>query len=514
MARAFFVFGGVAAVWLAYLLFRQSFTIGWGELWFAFVYWALLAYLVLPRLQRILTHIYVPEYFIGRARTTDGLLGDPINIALLGAEGQLHHVMTAAGWVRADDLSATSGWRIVRSTVLRRSYPAAPVSPLLLFGRLQDFAYQQQVDGSPGKRHHVRFWKCPDGWMLPGGHRADWLAAGTYDRSVGLSLFTLQVTHKIAADTDAERDHVVATAASADPAVTVTVINNFSTGYHARNGGGDAIVTDGNLPVIDLGAVQTPGVASPVLTTDSRDTRPAVTTVAAILVLARAAAAAGSVVTLLQHWDTLLAARTGGVDSGTWAVGLWALIGAIVVFALVEVAVAWQVFLGRNGARVLAMSLSCVAVVVQMVDVATGGTDLTFRSGLPGLCLDILLLLALSSEGALVYARRPRTRRKRVAGRPPAVAPGDVRSYPRIMAPQQDEVSPCPVTRGEVDHDAYAAKDSFWRELHIGSPARRALVDANILSLNDLRAADLDAVARLHGMGPKALTILRAALVA
>lgn len=27
---------------------------------------------------------------------------------------------------------------------------------------------------------------------------------------------------------------------------------NFSTGYHARNGGGDSIRTDGNLPVIDV----------------------------------------------------------------------------------------------------------------------------------------------------------------------------------------------------------------------------------------------------------------------
>lgn len=40
------------------------------------------------------------------------------------------------------------------------------------FGRQQDFAYQQEVDGSPEKRHHVRFWRCPDGWLLPGGRRS------------------------------------------------------------------------------------------------------------------------------------------------------------------------------------------------------------------------------------------------------------------------------------------------------------------------------------------------------
>ena len=47
----------------------------WGILLLVF-FWGLLAYLVLPRLHRILTSIYVPDYFIGRTRTSDGLLGD------------------------------------------------------------------------------------------------------------------------------------------------------------------------------------------------------------------------------------------------------------------------------------------------------------------------------------------------------------------------------------------------------------------------------------------------------
>ena len=132
----------------------------------------------------------MPGYFIGRARTSDGLLGDPINLAVLGHEAQVHRVMTQAGWTRADDLSLTSGLQIVRSTLRRRSYVEAPVSPLLLFDRQQDFAYQQEVSGSPVKRHHVRFWRTPEGWQLPGGYAVDWLAAATYDRSVGLSLFT------------------------------------------------------------------------------------------------------------------------------------------------------------------------------------------------------------------------------------------------------------------------------------------------------------------------------------
>ncbi|MET0955116.1 MAG: LssY C-terminal domain-containing protein [Cryobacterium sp.] len=255
----FFVLAGFSSVWLAVLLATESLGLGWGLLWFAVLFWALLAYLVLPRLHRILTRLYVPNYFIGRTRTSDGLLGDPVNLALNGSAAQVHAALAAAGWTRADDVTVASSLRIVSSTVRRRSYLQAPVSPLLLFDRVQDFAYQQEVENNPAKRHHVRFWRCPDGWMLPGGHRVDWVAAGTFDRAVGLSLFTLQVTHKIDEHTDIERDHVVASIRQAVPETRIVLIRDFATGYHSRNGGGDNIQTDGDLPVIDLRAMPLPG---------------------------------------------------------------------------------------------------------------------------------------------------------------------------------------------------------------------------------------------------------------
>ena len=248
----FFIFAGIAAIWLAWLLLTESFQIGWWGIVIVILFWGLLAYLVLPRIHRVLTTIYVPDYFIGRARTSDGLLGDPINLALLGDAEQLHQAMLAAAWTRADPVTVRSSLRIVTSTVTRRSYDEAPVSPLFLFGRMQDFAYQQEVIGNPAKRHHVRFWRTPDGWLLPGGERVDWLAAGTFDRAVGFSLFTLQITHKIDADTDVERDHIVGTVLAHNEAARLRVLPDFSTGYHSRNGGGDTIRTDGDLPILNL----------------------------------------------------------------------------------------------------------------------------------------------------------------------------------------------------------------------------------------------------------------------
>ncbi|MGL3807273.1 LssY C-terminal domain-containing protein [Paeniglutamicibacter sp. R2-26] len=412
--HVFFVLGGTATIWLAYLLVGESFTLGWGQLWFPLVFWAFVAYLLLPRLHRILTQIYVPGYFIGRARTSDGLLGDPVNLALLGTESQVHAAMRGAGWTMAEPVAFASGLRIAKATILRRSYPQAPVSPLYLFGRQQDFAYQQEVDSSPGKRHHVRFWQCPEGWLLPGGRRVDWLAAGTYDRSVGFSLFTLQVTHKIEANTDVERDHIVSSVASAEPAAAVTVIEDFSTGYHSRNGGGDSISTDGDLPVIDLRNLRTAAGAPP--TAPLRGTgMPAPTVVGAALVVARAAVALLLVPVLLAISTAPAAPTVDGAVAGPEATrtALFVVAGVVLAFGLGELLLAWGILAGSSRARVAAMWLSTASIIIQAADVATGVSRITLTTGLAALACDVLILLALSSSRAGTYARGSRRGRAR-----------------------------------------------------------------------------------------------------
>jgi len=171
--RIFFGLGTIAAIWLAYALVQVNDRLTWWTVVALVVFWLVLAYLALPRLNRILATIYVPDYFIGRTRTSDGLLGDPLNLAVRGTAEQLATVMKRAGWTLADPVDLSSSAKIVAATLARRSYPEAPVSPLFLFGRAQDAAYQQEVDGNPGQRHHVRFWRTPDGWPLPGGARVD-----------------------------------------------------------------------------------------------------------------------------------------------------------------------------------------------------------------------------------------------------------------------------------------------------------------------------------------------------
>jgi hypothetical protein len=421
----FFVFGGVSAVWLAIIVLTESFRWGWFLIVFFILFWVVLAYLVLPRLHRILTSIYVPDYFIGRTRTSDGLLGDPINLALVGSEAQLDAAMRAADWIRADDVTLASSRRIIASTLLRRSYDEAPVSPLFLFGHQQDLAYQQEVQGNPAKRHHVRFWRTPDGWLLPGGRRVEWLAAGTFDRAVGFSLFTLQITHKIDANTDIERDHIVSTLTAADVPITVELLRDFSTGYHSRNGGGDTIETDGALPVIDVRAV-VPGQESIDVAADvaadqlaRQEARPIPTTLGFLLMLLRVVAGLVYIGLTLVDFRAFLVAdvfsQTGSLTpdqqaAATWIVAIF--LAAVGLWLLLYLWMAILVFRGSDRARVIAMSLSSLAIILTAVSFFHGA-QFDLQNNILGLPLDILVVLALSSQRARSWARRPRTRAAR-----------------------------------------------------------------------------------------------------
>jgi hypothetical protein len=216
------------------------------------ILWLVAAYLILPRIHRLLSRIYVPNYFIGRARTADGLLADPVNMAIRGDREMLINAMHKAGWVEAERLSLKSAIRFIGAILRGRSYANAPVSNLFVFGRKQSLSFQKEVDSNPSKRHHVRFWHVPSQVYLPGGYNVDWVGAATYDDAVGLSLFTFQLTHSIDGDVDVERDFVVDTIKSAHRIKHVERIERFFPGYVHRNGGGDKFFTDGSMVIVDL----------------------------------------------------------------------------------------------------------------------------------------------------------------------------------------------------------------------------------------------------------------------
>jgi len=185
----------------------------------------------------------------GISYTGDDHPGDPINLALIGSEAQVHTIMLAAEWYPADPVTLKSSLEIAAGTVLRRPYDDAPVSPLYLWGHKQDLAFEKPVGDDPRRRHHVRFWKSP---QLDDQGRPLWAGSVTYDERVGLSHTTGQITHHIGPDVDAERDLLFADLKKTGDLGEVQVIPDFHKVRSGINGGGDPWHTDGSL---DLGVI-------------------------------------------------------------------------------------------------------------------------------------------------------------------------------------------------------------------------------------------------------------------
>ena len=413
----FFAVAAAATLWLAWLLIGS----GWHlDPWLALnsvLFWAVLAYLAIPRVHQVLTWLYVPDYFIGRTRTPDGLLGDPVNLAVHGDEDDIHAAMRAAGWVRADAITPRSALRIVVSSLLRRSYPAAPVSTLMLFGRGQDFAYQKEVEGNPSQRHHVRFWHTPAGWVLPGGRSVDWLAGATYDRSVGLSALTFQVTHKIDADIDIERNFVVDDVRWANAAAGLGVWPDFFTAYHDKNGGGDRVETDGDLYVLDLDAVVPESVDSVELAraraadAQANRQRPPQLLVALILIMLLVGVQSAQ---LIRDPDVGSVAAELAGEGVAGATGL--VYGVISFFSAAMIATvaalglaAWR---GHPRGRIALLATLTLAVLTDMSQVSAVGVRAATASLIVTSGLGVLALLALTARPVQRWERSRKAERQ------------------------------------------------------------------------------------------------------
>ncbi|MFW0111940.1 LssY C-terminal domain-containing protein [Rothia sp. CCM 9417] len=417
--KLYFIGAGLASIWLAIVALIEASTHSWWAIPLIIVFWGICAYFTLPRFHRIMTDIYVPSYFIGRARTGDGLLGDPINIGIRGEEADIHRAMTQAGWHQAEPVTLASSWRIIRNTLTRTPYPTAPVSPLYLFNRKEDFAYQQEVDGSPQKRHHVRFWKAPQGWKLPGGASVDWLAGATFDRAVGLSLFTLQVTHKIDADTDKERDYVVETVAYCNPQTQVEVIKDFSTGYHSRNGGGDDILTDGNLPILELAQLQpSPAENSDLSPEKLRGHRPAwelvqeappSVWVAALFVGILAMFQLGINLWQISRGDFLSLENSLTGDelahiSNAMTITQWTLSGLLILITVTQVFLCIQVIRGSQRSRKIILALLSLSFVGTALSVSAGSAEGgNLYAVFIIMASHVFAMLEFTSDGAVNY---------------------------------------------------------------------------------------------------------------
>lgn len=217
--------------------------------------WLLAAYVILPALWRHYEHQPILETAPKTSLTAQGIPGDPLNVGLIGNELELVRAMVESGWDAADAVTLRSSLRIASSVIRDRPYPDAPVSPLFVFGRKQDLAFEKPAGKSASHRHHVRFWKSPE---LGRGGVPLWIGAVTFDRSVGLSHRTGQITHHIGPDIDAERQALFADLSRGGWLIELFQVTGVGSTVLGRNGGGDPYYTDGELTVGVLASVGSP----------------------------------------------------------------------------------------------------------------------------------------------------------------------------------------------------------------------------------------------------------------
>lgn len=209
--------------------------------------WLVSAYFVIPMLwEAVWLHGPTFDESPRLTETGDHHPGDPLNVALVGSEDQVKQIMQAAQWFPAAALGIESDFRIGADVILDRPDDHAPVSNLYLFGRKEDLAFEQPVGDSPRHRHHVRLWKLA---AKTDDGQTQWIGSAVYDKGVGLSRTTGQITHVTAENVDAERDYLFKCLGGTNQLSDEYAVPDFHKQLTGKNGGGDPWKTDGALYV-------------------------------------------------------------------------------------------------------------------------------------------------------------------------------------------------------------------------------------------------------------------------
>ena len=213
---------------IAYLSVRDIFPYIHHRLHFSglavFVTYMLAAYVLLPAIIRLIRIINPPDHLPLYCVTPDGFASDPLNIGVISTRLELIQTMEKAGWQVADRHNLKNVLRVIASVIINRPYPTAPISSMFLFGRKQDLAFEQSVEGNAASRHHVRFWATTYSGKTPLNVRAIhwqhrqthvqgdnllWVGAASLDVGISLIRHNLQFTHMVDPDTGRERDLLV-----------------------------------------------------------------------------------------------------------------------------------------------------------------------------------------------------------------------------------------------------------------------------------------------------------------
>jgi hypothetical protein len=176
-------------------------------------------------------------------------LGDMVNFVIVGDQKKVADALTAADWHIADRDTKESVVKAAIETYEKKAYLTMPMSDLYLYGRIQDFGYEQaEPYAVVASRHHFRIWKAPfkyDGKEV-------WVGAGTHDIGFEKDQRNGKVTHKIDPAVDGERDNIGATLEKANQVKLLSYYLPPSPVQESKNATGGGYHSDGRILVIEL----------------------------------------------------------------------------------------------------------------------------------------------------------------------------------------------------------------------------------------------------------------------
>jgi hypothetical protein len=182
---------------------------------------------------------------------------DPLNIVLMGDSDAVLAALVRAGWDETEILTARSAAATAGSFLFGSSYRYSPVSPLHLFGRPQDAAFQK-ARRNINQRNHLRL------WLAPLRHDGQKVWIGQISRDIGVRFTTSAwnlTTHAIDPDVDAERWYLTQDLAGVNALSKFGLVGGVgvSTMTEPRvNAGGDPYFTDGLRVVLFIASEPVP----------------------------------------------------------------------------------------------------------------------------------------------------------------------------------------------------------------------------------------------------------------
>jgi hypothetical protein len=174
-------------------------------------------------------------------------LGDMVNFVLIGSEKQVQDALAAANWHVADTSTPGALTKAILMATQKQDYLQMPMSQLYLFGRIQDFGYEQaEPYAMVASRHHFRIWKT----TLTYNDSPVWAGAGTHDIGFEKDQRNGKVTHKIDPLVDGERDHIGESLQQAGRVRSMQYFTPSDAIKDARNATGGGYQSDGRVLVM------------------------------------------------------------------------------------------------------------------------------------------------------------------------------------------------------------------------------------------------------------------------